>query len=199
MDMDDLKRVNKLWEKIYRYLAAHVMEVYGRDSGEALELGPFSGGISAALARSHPKLAITIADESPEVVKYLGEEMAAAGLCPRIDVRQTDLQNLVFDDTRFDLVVFRGAFFFLQDKRNILPEIFRVLKKGGTAFVGGGFGKDTPQELIAAIADESRILNDRLGRRRVTIPELTEMVETAGLANNCRIEEAGGVWLNIRK
>jgi len=49
----------------------------------------------------------------------------------------------------------------------ILKEIYRVLKPGGLAFVGGGYGKDVPQALIDEIAEESRILNDALGRRRV--------------------------------
>jgi ubiquinone/menaquinone biosynthesis C-methylase UbiE len=199
MDMDDLKRVNSLWGKIYPWLAAHILEGYGRDSGTVLELGPFSGGISVALARLHPKLTLTVADESPEVREYLQQEIGTAGLSERIRVETTDLNRLGFDDARFDLIVFRGAFFFLQEKQNILPEIFRALKDGGMAFVGGGYGKGTPRELIDEIADESRELNDRLGRRRVSIPELAEMVRKSGLMDSCRIEEAGGVWLDIRK
>ena len=67
------------------------------------------------------------------------------------------------------------------------------------AFIGGGFGKGTPRELIDEIADESRELNDKLGRRRVSRAELEEMVMKSGLNENCRIEESGGLWLIVKK
>jgi ubiquinone/menaquinone biosynthesis C-methylase UbiE len=199
MDINDLRRVNSLWEKIYPYLASQIMESYQRDFGMVLELGPFSGGISVALARLYPKLTITIADESPEVLKYLRQEISTAGLSDKIGVKKTNLDQLAFDSSQFDLVIFRGAFFFLHDKETLLQEIYRVLQDGEIAFVGGGFGKGTPRELIDEIAEESRKLNDRLGRRRVSIKELEEMVRKAKLADKCTIEAEGGVWLNIRK
>jgi ubiquinone/menaquinone biosynthesis C-methylase UbiE len=199
MDMNDLKRVNSLWEKIYPYLASQIMESYQRDFGMVLELGPFSGGISMALARLYPKLNITIADESPEVLKYLRQEIATSGLAEKISVKKTNRGLLAFNSAQFDLIVFRGAFFFLNKEKYLLHEIFRVLRNGGIAFVGGGFGKDTPQELIDEIADESRVLNDSLGRHRVSIIELEEMVRKSGLTEHCKIEVRGGLWLNIKK
>lgn len=199
MDIDALKRVNSLWRKIYPYLAGQIMEGYRRDSGAVLELGPFSGGISLELARLYPGLDITIADESPAVVEYLRREISISGLSERIEVKKTDLNHLTFDDHQFDLVVFRGAFFFLNEKENLLREVFRVLKDEGMAYVGGGYGKGIPDELIDEIADESRELNDRLGRRRVSIEELEELIRKSGLTDNCKIEEEGGVWLVIRK
>jgi ubiquinone/menaquinone biosynthesis C-methylase UbiE len=199
MDMNDLKRVNSLWEKIYPHLALQIMENYQRDFGMVLELGPFSGGISMALARLYPKLNITIADESPEVLKYLGQEISISGLSKKICVSKTNLNQLAFDSAQFDLAIFRGAFFFLHNEKYLLQEIFRVLKDGGIAFIGGGFGKDTPQVLIDEIADESRVLNDRLGRYRVSLLEFEEMVRKAGLLEHYTIEERGGLWLNIKK
>ena len=199
MDMNDLKRVNSLWEKIYPHLALQIMENYQRDFGMVLELGPFSGGISMALARLYPKLNITIADESPEVLKYLRQEISRSGSSKKICVSKTNLNQLAIDSAQFDLAIFRGAFFFLHNEKYLLQEIFRVLKDGGIAFIGGGFGKDTPQVLIDEIADESRVLNDRLGRYRVSVLEFEEMVRKAGLLEHCTIEERGGLWLNIKK
>jgi methylase of polypeptide subunit release factors len=91
MDMNDLKRVNSLWVKIYPHLALQIMENYQRDFGMVLELGPFSGGISMALARLYPKLNITIADESPEVLKYLRQEISRSGSSKKICVSKTNL------------------------------------------------------------------------------------------------------------
>ena len=86
MDIDDIKRLNVLWRKIYPYLASQIMEDYRRDSGAVLELGPFSGGISIELAKSYAGLDITITDSSPEVVEYLRRNISSSGLADRIEV-----------------------------------------------------------------------------------------------------------------
>jgi probable selenium-dependent hydroxylase accessory protein YqeC len=109
------------------------------------------------------------------------------------------MENLPFGDAAFDLVILRGAFFFIMGSPRILSEISRVLAPGGAAFVGGGYGAGIPQEVIDKIADESRILNDRLGRRRVTLGELKTVIESQGLSKATQISEKGGVWLVIRK
>jgi len=199
MQIRDLKRVNELWCHIYPYLVSQVMEAYGRDEGGMLELGPFAGGISIELARTYPRFVITVADERPEMLGSFEAQIRQAGFGDRITTRLSHLDKLDFPDKSFDLVVLRGAFFFLRDKPRLLGEIHRVLKTGGTAFVGGGYGRKATSEAIQAIADESRILNDRLGRQRLSIETLTNMVDEAGLASNTRIWEEGGVWLVIKR
>lgn len=197
MNLQDIKKINHLWHQVYPYLAAHIMEHYRCDFGTVLELGPFSGGISRELARSYPQLDIIIAAEQPEVAEYLEQEVEDAGLGRSIKVEQTDLNHLGFADSRFDLIAFRGAFFFLED--GLLQEIFRVLAPGGLAFVGGGYGKNAPPQLVDNVHDESQVLNKRLGRKWVTTEELGAMLARTGLSENCRIEEEGGIWLIIRK
>lgn len=199
MDIDLLKQVNSLWRKIYPYLALQIMTTYRKHSGSVLELGPFAGGISLELAKLYSGFKVTIAAESSEVVEYLKKEIAASGLSQDIEIKKTDLDHLVFDDAQFDLVIFRGAFFFLDQKGNILREIFRVLKEGGRGFVGGGYGKDIPPELIDEIADESRELNNRLGRKRISITELEEVIKKSQLTDKCKIEIEGGLWLVVKK
>ena len=199
VNINDLEELDRLWKKIYPYVASQIVEVYQRDYGSVLELGPFSGGISLELARSHPRLGITIGAESPAVVEYLRRKIALSGLSERIAVEETDLEHLTFMDAQFDLVILRGAFFFLKDKAGLLGEIVRVLRAGGMAFVGGGYGKGAPKELIDKIADQSRELNKRLGRKRISREELEEIVRKSELADLCDIEEEGGLWITIKK
>lgn len=199
MVLDDLIKVNRLWRKIYPYLAMQTAEIYKKDCGDVLELGPFSGGISLELAGRYPGLNITIADNSSEVLNYFDEEIRSAGLTANIRMRKTGFDPLVFNDAEFDLVIVRGAFFFLNEDGNLLREIFRVIKKNGIAFAGGGFGKDTPKDIIDEIANESRVLNDRLGRKRVSIQGLEQIINRAQLTDNCKIVEEGGLWVIVRK
>lgn len=170
MNREDLKKVNELWLDVYPYLASQAKEYYGRETGEVLEFGPFCGGIARELQRRCPELNVTVEE----------------GL---------SLENR----KKYDLIILRGAFFFIFDEKTILGDIYEALKDGGTAFVGGGYGKDTPQEIIDEIAEESRILNDRLGRRRVSLEELKKLVRQSGLTDKIQIVEEGGVWLVIKK
>ncbi|UCH07587.1 MAG: class I SAM-dependent methyltransferase [Deltaproteobacteria bacterium] len=199
MNIDDLEHLDRLWKKIYPYVASQIMECYQRDYGSVLELGPFSGGISLELARSHPRLSITIGAESPAAIDYLRRKIVLSGLSECIPVEETDLEHLQFVDAQFDLVILRGAFFFLKDKVRLLGEIVRVLREGGMAFVGGGYGKGAPKELIDEIADQSRELNKRLGRKRISREELEQIVEKSEVADLCHIEEQRGLWITIRK
>ena len=164
-----------------------------------LELGPFAGGISYELAARHAALEFTLADDHEEYLEHLKKGIEKRGPSLRMEVADASMDNLPFGDESFDLVILRGAFFFIMDKPLILAEIYRVLAPGGLAFVGGGYGRDIPQSIIDGIADESRILNDRLGRRRVTLDQLKTLIVSQGLTRATQISEEGGVWLLIRK
>ena len=198
MDIEDLIAVNRLWHKIYPYTARQVMEAFGRKNGRALELGPFAGGISFVLAEKYPALELTIAADNADYIDYLETELEQRRLKERIRLIEAPLTGMPFAAGAFDLVILRGAFFFIMDQPGILDEIHRLLGPGGLAFVGGGYGKDIPNALIDEIAAESRLLNDRLGRRRISLAELRNLVESRGLGEKTQIIEEGGVWLEIR-
>ena len=197
MDIRDLKAVNDLWRDVYPYLASQVMEGFGRTYGRVLEIGPFSGGISFELASRYPALEFTLADDNGSYLDVLTEEISKRGLDARFEIVDASMDNLPFGDGSFDLVILRGAFFFLVDGPHILSEVNRILALGGFAFIGGGYGKGIPTSVIEGIAEESRVLNDHLGRRRVEISQLREMLKANGMENASDIIEEGGVWIQV--
>ena len=108
--------VNALWREVYPYLAAQVIAAYGRTSGRVLELGPFSGGISYELAARHPALEFTLADDHGEYLAHLKCEIQHRNLSRCMEVVEASLDNLPFGEAAFDLVILRGAFFFIMDR-----------------------------------------------------------------------------------
>ncbi|MCL2679014.1 MAG: selenium cofactor biosynthesis protein YqeC [Dehalococcoidia bacterium] len=188
-----------MWRDVYPYTAAQIIGSFGRASGRVLELGSFSGGISFELAGRYSEMQLVIADSNAAYLAWLEQQIDSRGLPSRIKIVSSALDALPFADGSFDLIILRGAFFFIMDAPSILSEIHRVLAYGGLAFVGGGYGRGIPQADIDAIADESRLLNDRLGRRRVAVTDLKALVATRNLSDVVHITEEGGVWLEMRK
>ena len=199
MNLEDLERVNQLWKEIYPHLADQVLGCFGASDGEVLEWGPFSGGMTLALAYRKPGLNFHIAVEEEAVYRLMSRMLAESGMAGKIHLCMSGLNPMYFVDGRFDVVLIRGAYFFLDSQGQCLREVYRVLKAGGVGFIGGGYGKGTPQADIDVIAQESRLLNDRLGRIRVTPKDLEKMVNRSGLAERIKIETEGGLWLVIRK
>jgi hypothetical protein len=97
----------------------------------------------------------------------------------------------------FDLVIYRGAFFFLT--KQIIKEAYGILKPGGRALLGGGYGPQTPPGAIENIAEESKRLNYRLGKKWISRRELEEMVREAEMEKYSEILEEGGLWLLLKK
>lgn len=175
------------------------MSYYGRHDGVVLELGSFAGGITFELAGAYPDLGLTVVDDNTDYLQHLHGELSKRALLGRVRLLDMKLDQLLFPDGSFDLVVLRGAFFFIMVRPSIVTEIYRVLKPGAVAFIGGGYGKDVPSEIINEIAEESRVLNDRLGRRRVSLKALQELLISIGLEEQAHIVEEGGVWILLKK
>ncbi len=197
MDLQVIRKINRLWEGVYPYLSRYIMDLYGHQEGDVLELGPFSGGIAKGLLSLSPEWKVVVAGEPPDLFAPLQEEIDKAHHTQKMMIKPSPLSLLVFLDQSFDLVIFRGAFFFLTPA--ILREVYRVLRPGGFAILGGGYGPYTPQALIGEIAEESKRLNHLLGKRWINEVELTRMIQEASLEKEAEISQEGGLWVILKK
>ena len=103
------------------------------------------------------------------------------------------------DDNSIDLLIFRGALFFPSLFTIDYRAIERVLKPSGTAFVGGGFGKYTPPDVISPIADLSRKLNLLIGKKEVTTDMIKKDLRDNDMMDRAAITTDGGLWIVIQK
>ncbi|OPX99865.1 MAG: hypothetical protein A4E60_02611 [Syntrophorhabdus sp. PtaB.Bin047] len=190
--------INTLWETVYPHLARHIGEVYGRTSGAVLEVGPFCG-VVYDLVRQGIGSSFRIASFPRDMDTFYTGEIEKRSMGDTVDIIGTSPDLSGIEDSTIDLLVFRGALFFPSLFKVDHRAILRVLRPGGTAFVGGGFGKYTPPEIIRPLADRSRELNYLIGKKETTVDDIRKDLEAAGITENARIITEGGLWILLKK
>lgn len=138
------------FEPVYRNIVRQVIDDYGIVEGRALDIGCGPGQMALMLAEM-TELEVTGLDIEPEVIEIAKRHAQEAGLAERCHFVAADAHSLPFPDSYADLIISRGTLPFLRDKVLALQEIYRVLKPGGVAFLGGGMGRYTPDELAAKL------------------------------------------------
>jgi hypothetical protein len=199
MQMDALiEELNLLWEPIRPYLVRQIEELYGRRDGHILEIGPFSGLIFA-LAQKNIGQSFLIAAFPQATIPRYRQEARKQSLEDRVRIIESDSSLINIEEGSVDLAIFRGALFFPGLFKVDFGAIYKTLSRRGVAFVGGGFGRHTPPEVISQIGERSEQLNAAMGRLRVTVESVRDQVQLGHLEEKCEISTEGGLWVVMRK
>jgi hypothetical protein len=193
-----IQELNLLWEPIRPFLVRQIEELYGRRDGHILEIGPFSGLIFA-LAQKNAGQSFSIAAFPRATIPLYQQEARKHGLEHRVRIIESDSSLINIADDSVDLAIFRGALFFPSLFRVDFEAIDRTLSTEGIAFVGGGFGKYTPAEVISQIGKRSEQLNAAMGRVRITAESVRDQMRSSRLEEKCEITTEGGLWVLMRK
>jgi len=167
-----------LFRKVYPCIARQILERTGVEEGHCLDLGGGPGMLGISMAEiTH--LHVVIYDLLPECIEEAQRNIEERNLWQRINTKQGRAENIDFPDNSMDLVISRGSIFFWEDQKKGLCEVYRVLKPGGWAYIGGGMGSI---DLLIDIQLE-----------RAKNPKLTEK------RDNHRIDNPPGHFENILK
>ena len=199
METDTLiGELNLLWEPVRPYLARQIEELYKRRDGHILEVGPFSGLIFE-FVRINIGRSFSIAAFPQATIPLYRSEARKQRLEDQVRIIESDSSLSNIDEGNVDLAIFRGALFFPRLFQVDFRAIYRTLSTEGIAFIGGGFGKYTPPEVISRIGKRSEQLNSALGRVRVTVESVRDQLRSSTLEETCEIITEGGLWVVLRK
>ena len=193
-----IEELNLLWEPVQPFLARQIEELYGRRDGNILEIGPFSGLIFA-LARKNVGQSFLIAAFPQAAIALYRKEAQKRGLEDQVRIIGSNSSLIGVSDDSVDLAIFRGALFFPKLFHVDFGAIYRTLREAGIAFVGGGFGKYTPPEVISQIGKRSEELNAAMGRVRVTVQSVRDQLRSSQLERRFEITTEGGLWVVMKK
>ncbi len=199
----------------YPYVVQDALRLCKPAKGFWVDLGSGKGPVAMALveATGNP---VVMVDPNEEA---LAEGLAAArakGLADRLVAVVGRAEQLPFPDRTVDLVVSRGSIFFWDDPAKGLQEVYRVLRPGGKAYLGGGAGSGYPaaevEKLIAL--RKARLKGDEAEKwkrfvelrrpeqmvywaRQAGLPEFEVLGKGAISADDPRVGQ--GVWLRFEK
>lgn len=141
-----------------------ILEQIGlRDNTDILEVG--CGDASLWNDCNLPEgIKVTLSDISEGMIRDVKRRLSDNAI---FDVCVCDCQLLPFENESFDVVIANHVLFYCGDIERACSEIYRVLKKGGRAFLGT-YGKEHMKEISALVEqfDERIVLSgERLFER----------------------------------
>lgn len=201
MDARDYNvRVMKgFFRKIYPVIAGQIRGRTGVDHGVCVDLGGGPGMLGIEYARL-TAAEVEICDPLPGCIEEARTNIVEAGLGHRVTARLGAAETLPYGDASVDLVMSRGSVFFWKDQEKGFGEVQRVLRPGGWAYIGGGFG--TPELLAEVLADHALDPKWEENRRqrlaRNPPGHFDSLVDRLGLP--AKVESCGsGTWVIWRK
>lgn len=152
-------------------LAAYLDEIVFPDGASVLDIGCGTGAQSRALAQ-RPGVAEIVGVDQLDLFVERARDLA--GDLPNLRFELSDAHALPFEDARFDVVVLHTVLTHVADAEQVVAEVHRVLKAGGTMAIYDGdfttmsaglFDGDPVQACMEAFLDGN--VNDRYLARRL--------------------------------
>ncbi len=187
---------------VYPLIAQQILDDYQITTGKCIDLGTGRGYLGIELAKI-TALEMYFLDFDPGVLDQARENVAKNELSNVVHFIDADAAALPFADNFAELVISRGSLWFWKDQVKGLQEINRILKPGGTAFVGGGLGRYTPHTMRKRLQGRGRKEFEKKGHKGfLRGAKLEELVKKTGIMNYRLVSDLEGEpahWIEIKK
>ena len=138
---------------VYPYLAEYLADRFDlRDKkGIGIDIGGGSGDLVIELCKRTSNFFWINADINTFFAEHVSRRADKEKCTHRVGMVFADAQYLPFRDGYADIIVSRGSLQFWGDRKQAFADIYRVLKPGGSAFVGRGFPPNLPLEVARGV------------------------------------------------
>jgi len=194
----------KILAPVYPAIAKQIVEDYEVTEGICVDLGCGPGHLMLEMAKL-TDLEFYGLDFNPYMLDLARKNFNKNDFGQRLTVIKNDALNLCLKDNFADLVISRGCLPFINNKAQFFREAYRILKKGGTAFIGGGFGRDLDPSAVSII--QKKLQQEMEKKNNGGIPKMgVEKIERIlweiGIKNYKILKDKGcpcSLWVEIHK
>jgi len=173
-------------------LAKEILDYAKKSEGVCIDIGCGPGYLGFAIAEISG-FQIHSLDISPQAIELTKKYVPEKNLAGRVFPVVGDVHKMPYPDRFADLVVSRGSLPFWTDKTQAFREIKRVLKPGGIAYIGCGFGAGYKKIV------EDREPKDRNPPKQFTHDSILKSLEDASITDYTVINDyKKGYWVIIR-
>ncbi|MFC1509523.1 class I SAM-dependent methyltransferase [Candidatus Omnitrophota bacterium] len=140
-----------IFQQHYEEIAKDIIQSCSK--GSILDVGTGPGRLLVKLHDHSPELKITGLDMSGGMIRQAGKNLKQAGLSDSIDLHIGKAGELPYPDNAFKMVVSTGSMHHWKDPVACLNDIFRILRRGGSALIYD-MVSDTPPYILKETARE---------------------------------------------
>ncbi len=183
----------------YEDIADDILAATGIREGECLDLGCGGGHLGLAYMR-RTACRFVFVDRDPAAVALAGKRYKGS------DCRFVcgDAADIPAGNDVFDLVISRASIPFWEEQEKSLREIFRVLKPGGWAYIGGSLGHPETERKIREKMEERHIRGKKRhresgGSRMLTSGEYEGILRSLSCTYELIDRGASDYWIVFRK
>ncbi|SDY74298.1 class I SAM-dependent methyltransferase [Tindallia californiensis] len=153
-----LKTFYPMLQPVYPLLVQQFVDDYQLTTGIALDVGTGPGYLGLELAKI-TNMEVWFLDYSSEAIEKCKKNVLECELDNKLQYFEADVADMPLESGSADFIMSRGSLWFWKEPVIGLKEISRILKPGGTAFIGGGVGRyvpDTMRERLQKANKEAR-------------------------------------------
>ena len=191
---------------VYEPLAQQISKDFklSEKTGIGIDIGSGPGTLIIELC-NYTKLHWINADINPHFFGYFHEMADKCGIGHRVSSVLADVHDLPFRSNYADFIVSRGSYRFWDNKVKAFGEIYRVLKPGAVAYIGGGFSRNLPLETATRIrAKQGRKIDYDIGEKAKELHLLMKQLDIKeyqihkpGTGHSEKVNY--GIWIEFRK
>jgi len=202
MDLLEARRFDKkIRESFMPAIVSIVKQIindYGPLEGICVDVGCGTAIFAIELYR-HSNIKIYALEKVKAIYEVASMNIEKEGLTDKIIPVLGDAHDLPFEDEFADFAISRGSYHCWKDKVRVFKEIYRILKKAGTGFIGGGFGRYATEEELTRMRT---LRNCSLGEDAKIYSEpdkLKRVINEAGISKFRIIFDKSGLWAELQK
>lgn len=136
---------NRAFVKWFKWIAKNIRD--RQVSGTILDIGTGPGRLPIEIAKQVANVKVVGIDVSEDMVRMAKKHAEEEGLRGRVEFKVGSAYDTGFEDGSIDLVISTGLIHHLKEPINAFNEIFRILKRGGEAWMYDGRKDATKVEL----------------------------------------------------